>query len=95
MNEYWRLQEKLNAVSMALWGIDGQNGLASKARDTEKRLTVVETRLTQYDQTQVQIRAVWATVRWIGLGVAAMIGFATTTPVASFITNILRAGAGP
>jgi hypothetical protein len=94
-DDYWRLQERLHAVSMALWGVDGQNGLSSKVRNHDRRLTGIEDRLSAYDQAQLQIRTVWATARWIGLGVAALIGFIMTTPVATFLANVWRAGSGP
>lgn len=93
-DDHSRLQERLNTVYMALWGIDGRNGINSKMHDHNRRLTAVETRLTDYDKAQLQIRAVWATVRWIALGVAATIGFISSEPVARFIANIWRAGAG-
>ena len=93
-HDHHRLQERLNTVCMMLWGVDGRNGLNSKVHDHNRRLTSVETRLTEYDKAQLQIKAVWATVRWIALGVAAAIGFLSSAPVASFIANIWRAGAG-
>jgi hypothetical protein len=93
-HRYWLLSERVQTLSVALWGIDGRNGVLSKSREHQARLDRIDARLNAYDQTRLQIRTVWTTVRWIGLAVAALIGFATTTPVATFIANVWRAGVG-
>lgn len=93
-----RLLEIAGEITRSLngsMGVDGQNGLSSKVRNHDRRLTGIEDRLSAYDQAQLQIRTVWATARWIGLGVAALIGFIMTTPVATFLANVWRAGSGP
>jgi hypothetical protein len=94
-HRYWLLSERVQTLSVALWGIDGRNGVLSKSREHQARLDRIDARLSAYDQTQMQIRTVWATLRWMGLGLFALIGFLLTTPVAEFVANIVRAGLAP
>lgn len=90
----YQIATQVQTLTHTLWGVDGRNGAMSRIRAHDADIATIKGRLAIYDQAQMQIRTVWATVRWIALGVGSLIAFSLTTPVASFLVNLYRAGAG-
>lgn len=92
---YWRLSERLQAISVAMFGMDGQNGLRSMTRENAKKLDSLEMRMREFEASAAQFRTVWVTIRWMGLIVGGAMAFILSNPVAGFITNIVRVGLQP
>ena len=70
-------------VSMALWGVTGQNGLTGTSKDHEVRIKRLEA-------FQSEIQTVREIARWCLLGLSAVIGWLLTEPAAKVIGAILR-----
>lgn len=70
-------------VSMALWGVNGANGLAGTSKDHEARLK-------QLEAFKSEIQTVREIARWCLLGLSAVIGWLLTEPAAKIISALLR-----
>ena len=70
-------------VSMAIWGINGQNGLTGTSKDHEQRIKNLEA-------FKSEIQTVREIARWCLLGLSAVIGWLLTDPASKILAALLR-----
>jgi hypothetical protein len=71
-------------IIVAIWGLDGTNGLIGTQRKQESRIQRLE-------QFREEIRTLWAFVRWLSLGIVALIGFLSTDAMERLIRSMFAA----
>lgn len=80
--------EQVSRLNIAVWGWTGDNGLIGTSRKHAERLDVLERYLHE-------VQAVTRMAKWIGLGIASLIGFLATDTVATVLRRVLLVIAGP
>ena len=90
-DDYMMLHDRLNTVSVVLWGFDGRNGIRSEVRKNTEEIKHLDSRLRRHEEVGIQMMAIWTTVRWLGLAMAGLIGFALTSPVSTVLARFIWA----
>jgi len=83
----WPALDPVSRLIIAVWGLTGNNGLTGTSKDHETRIRALET-------FAAEIRQIRDGIRWLALGLLALIGWAMTDPVATVIARVVRAAAG-
>ncbi len=83
--DYESLVDRLAAQ---VWGFSGRNGLAGTQKDHEARLEKLELFRTE-------VMMLWAVVRWLSLGLLALVGLMSSDMVARLLVNLAIIIGGP
>ena len=80
--------DPVSRLIITVWGLTGNNGLTGTVKEHEVRLKSLET-------FTAELRQIRDAIKWMGLGLFALIGWALTDPVAAVIARVVRAAATP
>jgi hypothetical protein len=73
----------LTRVVVTLWGVQGNNGVVGTQKLHGKRLEDLE-------RLKRDIELVFRALRWLGLGVTALIGFMLSDTVSTVLAGLVR-----
>lgn len=68
---------------MALWGVNGSNGLAGTVKSHSERLEILE-------QFNRDLRVIKDLARWILLGITSLVAWLISDPIAKAIGKVIK-----
>lgn len=86
--------ERLAHLWLVTFGVTGDNGLNGTAKKHSSEIDAIRAELRRYELIEAKVAMLGKALQWAGMVIGAVAAGLLTTPVGTFVGNIIRAGSG-